>query len=79
MSICEKSCIMIEHLKDSPEIRTQVIENKTKLKNYDSWIPKIETKVDAIPGLLNGFYLKIMFSLGILNVGTMLILKLTWN
>lgn len=66
---------MIEHVKEAPHIRNQVMENATKLKNYDSWIPKIESKVDRIPEMLSGFYIKTILSIGALNVGTMVIMK----
>jgi len=70
---------MVEHVKEAPNIRQVVVENATRLKNYDTWIPKIEVKVDAIPGMLNKFYLRIMFSLGVINIGTMLIMKFIEN
>jgi hypothetical protein len=67
---CNEHCLMIEHIKESPMIRSKVEQHDTKLKNFDVWVPKIEAKVDAIPAMLNGFYLKIMLSIGSVNVIT---------
>jgi hypothetical protein len=72
---CNEHCMMMDHLREAPKIREMVHENTTKFKNYDKWIPKIEGKVDEIPAILNSFYIRIMLSLGILNLGTMIVMK----
>ena len=69
---CDKHCLMEEHIKESPMIRSKVEQHDAKLKNFDVWVPKIEAKVDGIPDMLNGFYLKIMLSIGVLNITSVL-------
>lgn len=73
---CDEHCLMKEHIKESPMIRSKVEKHDTKIDNYDIWIPKIEQKVDAIPAMLNGFYIKIMLSVGLVNIGTLITLSL---
>ena len=65
---------MMQHIAESPERYKCILENKEKVHNLETWVTKIEKKVDEIPGILNGFYLKIMFSLGGLNLVMALIL-----
>jgi hypothetical protein len=75
MTYCDAHCLMEEHIKEAPVIRSMVGKHETKLDNFDVWIPKIESKVDAIPKLLNEFYIKIMLSLSVVNIGTIVVLK----
>lgn len=70
---CQEHCMMKEHVSEAPEIRRTVTESKTKIDNLEGWLPKVEAKVDAVPSLLNGFYLKTVFTIGGLNLGTLII------
>jgi len=70
---CPEHKSMVDHLNESQKIRDTIIRNDEKIDNFEKWIPKISDKVDRIPDIMNETYLKIVLTLGGLNVGTLVI------
>jgi hypothetical protein len=72
---CSDHALMMQHISESPERFKTILESKEKVHNLEQWVGKIEVKIDKLPDILNGFYLRIMFSLGGLNIVMAIILN----
>lgn len=70
---CPEYAMIVEHMKESPRVRDTVIRNEGRIDSMAARLESIESKIEKIEDKLNSISVSIIWKVGVLNIGTLVV------